>query len=191
MSADVKYTDKGATMSACGRYRYLLWREWRGGTYDPNNWRKLGAKDAAGREMREPKACVFIMLNPSTADCEADDPTIRRCVGFANAWNFSRLEVVNLFSYRASKPKVLLALTHDDDPVGVQNQGYIERATSDAGSTVCAWGTHGGHLGQDETVLGWVLCSRLYSLGTTQDGHPRHPLYVPALQPLQPFARGV
>ena len=175
----MNYVSKGATISADGRYRYLLWREWRG-THARRNWRWWG-KDGAGHEMGDPKACVFIMLNPSTADGEIDDPTIRRCVGFAASLNYERLEVVNLFAHRATDPKALLALRHTDDPVGFDNQRHIERATSDAGLVIAAWGAHGAHLGQDETVRGWVCQDGpLHCLGKTAKGFPRHPLYLPA-----------
>ena len=169
-----KYIDSGAALSPCGRYRYLLWREWRG-THDPQHWRWLDRRDGFG----EPKACVFIMLNPSTADAEHDDPTIRRCVAFAQAWNFERLEVVNLFAHRATDPAALLALNDADNPVGPENHDYIENAVTQAGLVVCAWGAHGTHLGQDETVLGWCDGVPVHCLGITKGGHPRHPLYLP------------
>jgi hypothetical protein len=173
-------------MSFSGKYRYLLWREWRG-THAPNNWRWLGAKDGAGIELGEPKSCLFIMLNPSTADGNTDDPTIRRCVSFAKQWYFERLEVVNLFAYRATNPKELLALNGSDDPVGTDNQHFIERAVAHAGLVVCAWGEHGTHLGQDETVRGWLWDKRLphMALGFTKSGQPRHPLYVKSTAELQ------
>jgi hypothetical protein len=181
-----KYTDAGAVISACGRYRYLLWREWRG-THDRKNWHWYGERDGNGAEYGQPKACVFVMLNPSTADGETDDPTIRRCVAYAKAWRYERLEVVNLFALRATDPRVLLALQHWDDPVGVDNQHYIERAAHDAGVIVCAWGAHGGHIGQDETVLGWIG-RRTYALGTTKAGHPKRPLYLRSDAPLVHFS---
>lgn len=178
MSKD-PYISRGAIISKDQKYRYLLWREWRG-THNPNNWRWFGEKDGAGHDYGEPKACVFIMLNPSTANAEKDDPTIRRCVGFAKSWNFERLEVVNLFAHRATKPSVLLALSHNDDPEGDQNSEIVRRATAEAGMVICAWGAHGGHLQQDETALGWFACKEKYILGLTADDHPRHPLYVTA-----------
>lgn len=174
-----QYTDAGADISADGRYRYRLWREWRGCATDAN-WRWFGAKDGAGHELGEPKSVLFVMLNPSTADGEVDDPTIRRCVNFAKAWKYDRLEVVNLFAHRATDPKALLALGDMDEPYGVRNQEVIERAAQDAGVIVCAWGAHGSHLGQNETVLGWLMDwgAPLMALGFTAGGHPRHPLYV-------------
>lgn len=180
------YIASGATISACGRYRYRLWREWRG-THDTKNWRWMTdargqvCKDGAGLNLGEPWSCVFIMLNPSTADGKHDDPTIRRCVAFAKAWKFERMEVVNLFAYRATDPRELLRLGHDDDPVGAENQRHIEDATVRSKRIVCAWGAHGGHLDQDETVLGWLVQhqgSDCVALGLTKDGKPRHPLYM-------------
>jgi hypothetical protein len=182
----VNYIDAGTTISPDGRYRYLLWREWRG-THDPENWRWLGAVDGAGHPLGEPKSCLFIMLNPSTADGSQDDPTIRRCVAFASAWRFERLEVVNLFAFRAASPHDLLALGDVDDPVGPDNLSHVFGAAARAGRIVCAWGSHGGHLNQSETVLGWLddANSRSrFALGVTATGQPRHPLYVKADTPL-------
>lgn len=172
------YVAKGAAISRDGKYRYRLWREWR------------GAGDLHCRVAGDERgACVFVMLNPSTADGETDDPTIRRCVNFAKAWKFERLEVLNLFAYRATDPKALLALNHDDDPVGPKNLeafDFVIRSGS-AGTIVCAWGAHGAHIGQDETALGWMGDRKRFALGLTKDGHPRHPLYLPANSRLTEF----
>lgn len=140
----------------------------------------------------EPLSCVFVMLNPSTADGEQDDPTIRRCIAFAKREKFDRLEVVNLFAHRATDPRELLALNHDDDPVGVENERQIAKAIEDAGLIICAWGVHGQHLGQDETALGWIDShnergAAVVALGLTKDGHPKHPLYLRADSSLVPF----
>lgn len=184
------YIDSGATISPCGTYRYRLWREWRLHP-EPAQWDMWTeddgspALDGAGQPIGEPLSCVFVMLNPSTADGEQDDPTIRRCVGFAKRLGFDRLDVVNLFAFRATKPADLLALNHDAEPWGVDNKRQIERALDRAGMVVCAWGAHGGHLGQDETVLGWLeehnhRAAPIVALGLTREGFPRHPLYLPA-----------
>ncbi len=175
----MEYIDSGAAISNDGRYRFMLWREWRG-THNPKNWYWEGV-DGAGEKFGSPRACVFIMLNPSTADADADDHTIIKCVGFAKRWNFERLVVVNLFAYRATKPAELKAVNHNGDPVGYQNQHYVRRALDRAGRVVCAWGSHGGHLGQDRTMLGWLdqsWDSCLYALGYDTKGNPRHPLML-------------
>jgi hypothetical protein len=189
------YISAGATISACGRYRYRLWREWR---LHPkpaqwDMWTDDAGKpvvDGAGKQLGHPKTCIFIMLNPSTADGEQDDPTIRKCVGFAKLLGYDRLEVVNLFAHRATDPRALLALNHDDDPVGVDNQRHVGRVLFDEyprGVIICAWGVHGAHLGQDETMLGWLGDLPRHALALTKDGHPRHPLYVPYSAKLQEF----
>ncbi len=191
------YISKGATISACGRYRYRLWREWRGTGTDANwDWLtdKSGKRvvDGGGHPLGEPKSALFIMLNPSTADGERDDPTIRRCVAFAKAWGYDRMDVVNLFAWRATKPADLLAVNHPDDPVGVNNKDHIEAAARKAGIIICAWGAHGSHLGQDETTLGWLTDTQLrrcHTLKVTKDGHPGHPLYIAASTVPAPFAK--
>lgn len=185
--AEPKYIDAGATISQCGRYRYRLWREWRLHPV-PAQWdmwvdeRGKPVVDGAGAQLGEPKACVFIMLNPSTADGAQDDPTIRRCVSFARSWGFDRLEVLNLFAHRATNPRELLALSDEDDPVGPSNLEAFKDVLhygGPVGRLVCAWGAHGAHLGQDETALGWLGSHRCYALGLTKEGQPKHPLYVP------------
>lgn len=178
------YINSGARISSCGLYRYSLWREWRG-THDSKNWRWFGAKDGAGAELGELKSCLFVMLNPSTADGEKDDPTIRRCVGYARKWKFERLEVVNLFAYRATKPRDVLARQNArEDIIGVLNSEIMDRAARDAGLIVCAWGAHATSLDPTrdhvETVRGWLRDKPMFALGFTKDGQPRHPLYAPS-----------
>lgn len=149
------YTQNGADIE--GDYRYLLWRE----------WQSKGAGTA-----------LFIMLNPSTADARADDPTIRRCVSFAKGWGYNRLEVVNLFALRTSDPKVMKA---HESPMGPRNAEVILDRANAAGVIVCAWGTHGTHLGQDEFLKSRLLPQHaLHALHLTAQGHPGHPLYLPS-----------
>lgn len=188
------YYRAGATISPCGKYRYRLWREWRlGNSPQWDMWTNDDGSpvvDGAGAQLGEPRSCVFVMLNPSTADASEDDPTIRRCVGFAKAWGYDRMEVVNLFAYRATDPRELLALSYKDEPWGEHNEHHIESALDEAGIVICAWGAHGGHLGQDEEVLGWIAEHhrnlRPHALRLTKGGHPSHPLYLPG--DLKPFA---
>lgn len=65
---------------------------------------------------------------------------------------------------------------------GASSSEAVERAVRDAGIIICAWGAHGGHLDQDETMLGWLdhKSDLIHCLGRTKDGHPRHPLYLTA-----------
>lgn len=162
----------GAILSPCERYRYALTR-------------------GAGAEHAQRWAC-FVMLNPSTADAIQDDPTIRRCLGFARRERCDALIVVNLFAWRATDPMQLMA-ADVRDPVGPENADCVCEAVRLAhrtgGPVVCAWGAHGRYMDQDLTVLGWLERLRVPAmcLGTTALGDPRHPLYVRADAPLQPF----
>jgi hypothetical protein len=172
-----KYISKGAELSPCGRYRYLLWREWRG-THDPKNWTWYGFKDGAGADCGDPKTVLFVMLNPSTADGEKDDATIRRCVGFAKSWKYERVEVVNLYAFRATKPRDLWKA--GDARHAPRNQSIIAGAARRAGIVIAAWGAHGAEGEQGEIVRGWMNDCDVYHLGLTKEGHPRHPLYLPS-----------
>lgn len=138
----------GATFSRDRRYRYRLWRRWD----------------------RSRPAVAFVMLNPSTADARRDDPTIRRCIGFARAWGFGGVDVVNLFAYRATDPRELLRVA---DPVGPRNSRHIQRAGLGAALVVIAWGAHPSAARSAPISLPRARC-----LGLTRTGQPRHPLYL-------------
>ncbi len=158
----------GAIISECGKYRYRLWRN----------------LDRIRLESELPLSTVaFVMLNPSTADGIHDDPTIRRCMGFAERWGYHRLEVVNLSPIRATSPKELrrlLRLQGDwQMPSDVMNSRTIEEVVDGSGLVVAAWGagvvTFGLETRAEEVV---DLCDNLKVLGLTKYGHPKHPLYV-------------
>jgi hypothetical protein len=143
-------------MVAHGPYRYLLSRRWGRGP-----------------------GALFVMLNPSTADDQRDDPTIRRCIGFARRWRLAAVEIVNLYALRATRPRDLFA---HPAPVGGDNDAAIADAAARASSIIVAWGAHGA---RDPARVARVLDAlgsgrRLRCLGINQDGGPRHPLYVPA-----------
>ena len=148
---------KGAIIDPTGTYRYLLTRIW-----DEN----------------QPPA-VFIMLNPSTADAEEDDPTIRRCMNFAKAWGCGGIKVVNVFAYRATDPKKLLEAK---DPIGPRNQECVKEAIINAGIVIAAWGAAGPKwkwaYNRIHEAVKEVEVQEIYCLGTTKDGLPRHPLYL-------------
>ena len=141
---------KRASFSRCMTYRYSLTRRW-----------------GVGRTL------LVIGLNPSTADAQIDDPTVRRCVGFAKSWGFSNLIVANLFAYRSTDPSLLAEV---DDPVGPMNDRSLKKLVELADLLLVAWGTRGEMLGRDARVLSWF--PRPYCLGKTTAGFPRHPLYV-------------
>ena len=124
---------------------------------------------------------MFIGLNPSTADEANDDPTVRRCIRFAQSWGYGALCMTNIFAYRATDPADMLV---QDDPVGPENDAYLRRLAAGAGVVVAAWGTHGTHMGRHKAVR--AMLPRLHYLRLTKDGHPGHPLYLPAI--LKPVA---
>ena len=149
-----------ACLSADARYRYLLTRTW---------------------QPDLPTVC-FVMLNPSTADAEADDPTIRRCIDFARRWGFGSLNVVNLYAYRTASPAELAAAA---EPVGPENDAYVGATCANASLIVAAWGAMAPDMQRKFVALSGI--KNLKCLGLTQNGEPRHPLYVRADTGLQPF----
>lgn len=142
-----------AHISTDGLYRYVLTRTW--------------------DESPKPKTVLFCCLNPSTADAQKDDPTLRRMIGFAHAWGFGRLAVVNLFAFRATNPVEMMAAT---DPVGPENDAWIASLSSAADLTVAGWGDLGFHRGRDLEVM--KLLKSPHCLALTNKGRPRHPLYL-------------
>lgn len=164
----------GATFSNCKTYRYALWRKW--------------------VDSPLPRTFVVIGLNPSTADETQDDPTIRRCIGFAKREGCGKLVMLNLFALRATDPSVML---HHPDPVGAGNDAVIDVYATRAGAAapekrdivVAAWGAHGSHLNRAMEVRA-ILAKHgvpLYCFGRTKAGAPKHPLYLKGDTPLVPY----
>lgn len=149
-----------AVYSPCERYRYLLTRTW----------------DAKG-----PRA-LFIMLNPSTATELRNDPTVERCERRARSLGFGAFRVTNIFAWRETDPRKMRAAP---DPVGPGNDAAIRQSAQSwiSGARdriICAWGAHGAHLERGPAVERLLRATGrpLHTLGLTQGGHPKHPLYI-------------
>lgn len=143
-----------ALISPCGKHRYDLQRDFSHG----------------------PRTVLFLMLNPSTADAVVDDPTIRRCCGYAKAWGFDRLIVGNLYSYRATDPKDLPKVGSRGDSWEFITGQQIQMADL----VVCAWGTNADKTDSEDmhrTIIG--LGKVPHYLRLTKNGFPSHPLYLP------------
>jgi len=154
--APPEVTGNGSVFNDLGTHRYLLTRSWAsGGT------------------------AVFVMLNPSTADAQMDDPTIRRCVGFARREGCGGLVVVNLFALRSTDPR---ALTVHPDPAGPENDAVILEWGLRGGPVIAACSASGRLHRRNMTVTALLADAgvELWCLGRTADGSPRHPLYVRA-----------
>ncbi len=155
-----------AEISECGRYRWWLRRSW-----EPDG---------------NSKGVCFVMLNPSTADAMIDDPTIRRCIGYARRWGYSVLSVRNLFAYRATDPASLRGVA---DPEGGERGDMELQAARSADLVVCAWGAGGPYRKRDRRALELLAGTPLYCLKVTKNGDPQHPLYLKAdLEPI-PFGK--
>jgi hypothetical protein len=157
-----------AVISECGTYRYALWRCW----------------------MTGDGQVLFVMLNPSTADASKDDPTIRRCVGFAQRWGYASVAVGNLYGYRATKPA---DLSRADNPVGEasprrfgsiyrnENDNWLRKLALQSRRVIAAWGANEGPCSTRAAEVTDILAAYagpIDALGFTKAGKPRHPLYV-------------
>ncbi len=144
-----------AVYSDCERYRYLLTRIW----------------DRSGQTV------LFVMLNPSTATEVQNDPTVERCERRARALGFGGFRVCNIFAWRDTDP---FKMRKAAEPVGPDNDDAIVESCSWADQIVCAWGTHGAHMGRGPDVEQLMRATGrpLTHLGLSKDGHPKHPLYI-------------
>lgn len=123
------------------------------------------------------KPCVFLLLNPSTATESQDDPTVRRCWGFAMRWGFAGAVILNLFAFRATLPA---DMRNAFDPIGPDNDAAIRRLVPTGGALICAWGVFGRYRDRDVSVLLSLdeIGAQTECLGLTKAGDPRHPLYL-------------
>lgn len=142
---------KQAIFSNCYNYRYSLSRLW-----DNNK-----------------ETCLFIGLNPSTADACQDDPTIKKLIAYASQWNLGGFQICNLFALRTPNPDYLLK---SKVPIGDLNQHYLEAAISNSSTQILMWGNHGNYHPQLENLVSTLespLC-----FGLNKNGTPKHPLYL-------------
>lgn len=142
----------GAVFSEDGDYRYLLSRAWARGS----------------------GFVAFIGLNPSTAEAEYDDPTVRKCCHWAREWGFGGMYMLNLYAYRATDPAMMRAAA---DPIGPKNDGWIARTVRTSVIAVCAWGSSVKEE-RWRPIAESVPPDKRYCLGRTKYGHPKHPLYL-------------
>lgn len=162
--------DAAARFSPCKRYRYQLHR-WI--TDKRSSWR----------------SCVFVMLNPSTADAFVLDPTVARCVKFARRWGFDRLDVVNIFALRSPYPADLYTIAANAPGPLVStelgacdvNDAHIRSVCAAGERVIAAWGNHGHNaklFKRGERVRAMLEAEdiELWHLGTSLDGAPLHPL---------------
>ena len=160
-----------ANLSGDGRYRYTLCRQ-------------------ASKTDSPKKTMLICGYNPSIADADVDDPTIRREIGFAIREGCTHLLKINTMAAIATDPRDL-----DDhiDPVGPLNEEWIDRAMRAASDTdgvvVAAWGVPKG----TKRIQG-IFANQIKNIlpkgswrtfGLTKDGHPRHPLYLKSDTPLE------
>ena len=163
---------RDTVFSRCRKYRFTLWRKFDSALlgkplFDDGNVSKDGYVQ-------------FIGLNPSTADETVDDPTIRRCIGYCRSWGYSELCMTNIFPFRATDPKDMLA---HDEPIemAIENAKWIEMVAEKAAIIVCAWGANGSHKTRQNKVIKHLRDVRkftLHHLGLNNDGSPKHPLYL-------------
>lgn len=159
-----------ADISPCRRYRYSLTRRWedRGASGDGLLW---------------------VMLNPSTADANRNDPTLRRCLRFSREWGSRSLTVVNLYALISTNPAGLWKV---EDPVGPENDAVIALSAREAQATVLAWGNGAPHPARCRAVIDILranafYATRLHCLGKTGAGQPRHPVRLAASTQMEVF----
>ena len=156
---DARLLKPDALFSSCGRWRFILTRNW---------------------DLTRP-VLVFIMLNPSVASAERDDPTVKRCIEFARAWGYGGIVVVNLFALVSSDPKALPAYYGEHRlPEAPSDADELRHVVGQCNGrrVVAAWGAHKviAKTGRDKLVLDALAGRRIYCIGP-RDKFPPHPLY--------------
>ncbi|MEM7617059.1 MAG: DUF1643 domain-containing protein [Pseudomonadota bacterium] len=145
-----------ATFSSCKKYRYILARTFATGTGIIN----------------------FIMLNPSTATEQYNDPTVARCENRSISMGYKQMIVTNIFAYRATDPKLLLKIS---DPIGADNDKAIIDSAQKSNKIICAWGEYGKLLNRGDHVRQLLKLNsnnNIYCLKLNKSGEPAHPLYL-------------
>ena len=158
---DANLLEKPAVFSPDRKYRYTLLRNF-----------------GPGRRPGVAPTVSFICLNPSTADEVKNDPTVTRCIKFAQRWGYGSMYMLNIFALRSTDP---LELYRQTDPIGPFNDEYILRAVERSSLVVAGWGNHGALLSRGWNVIKLLQMAgvRLMRLGSlTIAGQPRHPLYL-------------
>ncbi len=170
-----KSVKRSANFSPCRTWRYTLHRSW-------------ADKPLFGPV--SPGIVMFIGLNPSTADEVTNDPTVRRCIGFARAWGYSSFIMTNIFAFRATYPRDMKAA---HDPVGPDNDKWLIECAREAALVVAAWGNDGAYRDRSRQVVEMMEGAgvQLMCLRMTKAGEAEHPLYLPGKLRPTPFAGSV
>lgn len=155
--------DSGAWINPRGNRRYLLWRMTGAVPYPADD-----------------RLIAFIMLNPSDAGIHNDDPTLRRCRGFARDWEYTQLFIGNLYSIKGPKPDAIDFRNEPDLFSDHINVAVLEDLLVSTDLVVAAWGRqpHIGHQQEQFLELARNVRCDLYHLGLNDDGSPKHPLYL-------------
>lgn len=130
------------------------------------------------RQFGDGPTLMFVMVNPSTADAERDDQTIKKCMGFAERAGYGRIVVGNKFAWRATDVK---ELWRADDPVGRENDDHLRAMMADAERVVAGWGQLAKlpdrlrHRWKDVVRLADAAGKPLHAIGINVDKHPKHP----------------
>lgn len=159
MNSDI---ERKALFSKCRKYRYALWRRWD----------------------EKQKQLLFIGLNPSMANEFEDDPTIRRCIGFAHSWGYGGFCIANLYAFCHPYPKELFKAK---DPVGPKNDFYLKQFIEENDQVALIWGNEANHSDRYKEVL--KLIEQPFCLHVNKSGQPAHPLYLKKHLKLIPFLK--
>ena len=157
-----------AVISPCGKYRYILGREEDGELFPAAN-----------------QTVVFVLNNPSVADAEIDDNTVKKCWRYAQRWEYRRMVFVNTNPWRSTDPKFA---REPSDEAAAENDTYLQGAVADANLVVCAWGSKARqHLVHRAIKVIAALDVNLCYLELAKDGSPKHPLYLPGYLEPKPW----
>jgi len=127
---------------------------------------------------------VWIMLNPSIANANQNDPTFSRCLHHSRQREAGGTVVVNLFALIATDHRKLI---NHPDAVGKFNDLVLTTLIPPNPWLVCAWGASKFAEPRAVAVTQLLANYPMWCLGTNENGSPKHPLYLPYNGRLEPY----
>jgi len=154
--------ERSAVLSECGTYRFQLIRELE---------RSVPVHPAT-----KSGTIAWVLCNPSTADAEVDDATVRKCWNYTLGWQYRSMMFVNVNPYRATNPKAQVVPA---EPILVANDSWLRYAVTQCPYVIAAWGDSAIPTLVRRAVSVIHPLGPLHALHVTKSGQPGHPLYLP------------
>eukprot|EP01084_Bolivina_argentea_P270830 460612_1 len=162
MATTTDNIERGAIFSQDSQYRYALHRIW-----DDSK-----------------KKVMFIGFNPSTADGQIDDATVKKLIKYCKLWDYGGLYICNLFAFVAKNP---LDIDECEHPIGSSNDYYLQKYSVKSDKIIVMWGRQGAFYNNRIQNVLKIFTMRIYCFKLTKNKQPYQPLYLPLNTQLELF----